>query len=94
MIMSTGKKPEKNPYKGHTIQEVMEAEAGHYYIQLGDGLFESETGKLAFSKERADNFYLQIWEGLKDMKANGSKADREEALKCLLNFRIIPLRFH
>lgn len=90
----SSKKAEKSPYKNHTIQEVMEAEAGHYYIQIGDGMFESDTGKLAFSKERAENFYLQILEGLKDMKKNGSKQDQEEALACLLNFRIIPLRFH
>ncbi|NJO48228.1 MAG: hypothetical protein HC840_00770 [Leptolyngbyaceae cyanobacterium RM2_2_4] len=92
--MSSNKKPEKSPYKSHTIEEVMQAEAGHYYIQIGDGMFESESGKLAFTKDRAENFYFQIWEGLKDMKANGSKKDREEALNCLLNFRIIPLRFH
>lgn len=92
--MSSNKKSEKSPYKDHTIEEVMEAEAGNYYIQIGDGMFESESGKLAFSKDRAEHFYMAVWEGLRDMKKNGTQEEREEAHKCLLNFRIIPLRFH
>lgn len=88
------KKSERNPYKSHSIEEVMQAETGSYYIQIGTGLFESENGKLAFTKERADDFYMAAWEGLKDMKQNGSPQERREAEECLLNFRIIPLRFH
>lgn len=88
------KKTEKSPYKDHTIEEVMQAEAGTYYIQIGDGMFESETGKLAFSKERAEHFYAAVWEGLNDMRKNGTAAEKADALQCLLNFRIIPLRFH
>lgn len=72
----------------------MRTEAGNYYIQIGDGMFESESGKLAFTKDRADYFYMAVWEGLKDMLKNGNQAEREDALKCLLNFRIVPLRFH
>lgn len=92
MIMS--KKAEKSPYKNHTLREVMEAEAGHYYIQLGDSMFETESGLMAFSKERAEKFYAQILEGLQDMKKNGTKQDQAEAVMVLLNFRIVPLRFH
>lgn len=92
--MSSKKVPEKSPYKDHTIEDVLAIEAGNYYIQIGDSLFESETGKIAFSKDRAENFYFQVLEGLKDMKKNGSQEDRDEAERCLLNFRIIPLRFH
>ncbi len=72
----------------------MQVEAGHYYIQIADGMFESESGKLAFTKERAEDFYSQIWEGLREMRRNGNPEEKEEALQCLLNFRIIPLRFH
>lgn len=92
--MSSGKKPEKSPYKVHSIEEVMKAEAGAFYIQIGDNMFESESGKLAFSKDRADHFYLMVWEGLDDMRKNGDEQAQEDALHCLLNFRIIPLRFH
>ena len=92
--MTPKKKPEKSPYKDHTIEEVMQAEAGSYYIQIGDSMFESETGKLAFNKERAEHFFAAVYEGLRDMRKNGNEQDREDALHCLLNFRIIPLRFH
>lgn len=91
--MST-KKPEKSPYGEYTVEEIMATEEGHYYIQIGDGMFESDSGKVAFPKERAEHFYMSVLQGLKDMKENGSIEEIEEANKCLLNFRIIPLRFH
>lgn len=72
----------------------MQAEAGNYYIQIGDGMFESETGKLAFSKDRAEAFFDQIIAGLIDMRKNGTPEEKEEAIACQLNLRIIPLRFH
>ena len=84
----------KSPYKQHSIEDVAKAETGNYYIQIGDGMFESEQGKLAFSKERAEAFYEQIREGLVDMRSKGSQEDKDEAMFCLMNFRIIPLRFH
>lgn len=92
--MSSRKKSEKSPYRTHTIEEVMEAESGSYYIQIGDGLFESESGKVAFNRDRADHFYMAVWEGLKGMRKGGNVEEKEEALQCLLHFRIIPLRFH
>lgn len=92
--MSSGKKPEKSPYRDHTIKEVMQVESGAYYIQMGDSMFESESGKIAFSKERAEHFFMAVWEGLNDMRLNGDEKAQEDALHCLLNFRIIPLRFH
>lgn len=92
--MSSVKKPEKSPYGIHSIEEVMKTEAGAYYLQIGDSMFESDSGKLAFSKERAEEFYMMVWEGLKDMRKHGNVEDKEEAMHCLLNFRIVPLRFH
>lgn len=91
--MSSSKK-EKSPYKRHSIEEVMAAENGNYYIQIGDTMFESDTGKLAFNKERAEMFYDNILAGLIDMKKNGTYEEKEEATFCQLNLRIIPLRFH
>lgn len=84
----------KSPYRQHSVEDVIKAETGNYYIQIGDGMFESEQGKLAFSKERAEAFYDQIREGLLDMQKKGSQEDKDEAMFCLMNFRIIPLRFH
>ena len=92
--MPSQKKQEKSPYKDHTVEEVMQVEAGAYYIQIGDSMFESDSGKLAFSKERAEHFYGVAMEALRDMRDNGNEEEKEDALTCLLNFRIIPLRFH
>jgi hypothetical protein len=88
------KKADKSPYKSHSVEEIMQTEAGNYYIQIGDSLFESEYGKIAFSKDRADHFFSVVWQGLRDMKESGDAEEKKEAEYCLLHFRIIPLRFH
>lgn len=92
--MSPKKKLDENPYPSNTFEEIMQTESGRYYIQVGEGMFESENGKLAFTKERAEYFYMMAWEGLKNMKEHGSPEEQEDAHKCLLNFRIVSLRFH
>lgn len=79
---------------GYTLEDLMQLESGHYYIQIGNELFESDTGRLAFSKDRAEHFYSAVWQGLRDMKEHGSQKEAAEAEYCLLHFRIIPLRFH
>ena len=84
----------KSPYRQHSVEEVVKTETGSYYIQIGDGMFESEQGKLAFTKERAEAFFQQIMDGLVEMRKTGSQEDKDEAMFCLMNFRIIPLRFH
>lgn len=87
------KKTEKSPYGKFSIQDVAEAEAGHFVIQVGADLF-SYNDKMAFNKERTEKFFEDILNGLNDMKENGSKEEREDALKCLINLRIYPLRIH
>lgn len=90
----SSKKNRKSVYGQHSLEDVLHAEAGNYYIQIGDNMFESETGKLAFNKDRAEAFYEQILSGLIHMKKSGNQEDREEAILCMLNLRIVPLRFH
>jgi len=91
--MSSGKKRDIM-YAGHTIEEVMAIEALHYYIQIGDEILESETGKLSFSKERTEALFAQVMESLRHMKKHGNAEERADAEKCLANFRIWPLRIH
>lgn len=88
------KKQEKSPYGEHSVEDVNSAEAGFYYIQLGADIFVSEEGKMAFDKERTDYFFSTIWDGLNDMKENGSAEEKFDAEQCFLMFRIFPLRIH
>lgn len=92
--MSSEKKSPDIMYNGHTIEEVMSIEATHYYIQIGDELLESETGKLSFSKDRVEDMFAQVFESLKHMRKHGTDEEKADALKCLLSFRIHPLRIH
>ncbi len=87
-------KPEKSPYRDYTIEDVLAAEAGHYYIQIGTEIFQSESGKMAFKKDRVDELFESILGGLKEMKKSNNKREVEDAHACLLNFRIFPLRIH
>lgn len=88
------KKSEKNPYGQHSVEDVNAAEAGFYYIQLGGDIFQSEEGKMAFDKERVDFYFSEIWNGLEDMKENGTAEEKSDASQCLLNLKIFPLRIH
>lgn len=87
-------KKEKSPYGEHSVKDVIMAETDTYYIQLGDDLFCSESGKLAFKKERAEFYLDQILEGLRDMKLNGTKKEKEDAHNMLLHLRIYPFRIN
>ena len=87
----SNKKVSKSPFGKYTVDEVIQAEAGNYVIQVGDDLF-TYNGKMAFSRQRAEMFYDDIIAGLNDMKKNGSKIEREDAVKCLLLLRMLPFR--
>lgn len=88
------KKKSDSPYLNHSVEDVAAAEAGSYYIQLGGDIFVTEEGKMAFDKERVDFLFKEIWDGLIDMKENGTKQEADDAIKCLSLLRIYPLRIH
>jgi hypothetical protein len=92
--MAKSKKKSDIMYAGHTMEEVMAIEALHYYIQIGHEMLESETGKLSFTKDRADELFDRVFESLKHMKKFGTPEEKADAQECLLNFRIWPLRIH
>ena len=86
--------PKKSAYKFYSEEDIAATEFGTYVIQVGDELFKSPNGKMAFSKDRAEMFYDDILGGLMVMKKEGSEAEQKDAEKCLLRLRIFPLRFH
>lgn len=85
------KKVSKSPYGKYSLEDIIQAEAGNYVIQVGDDLF-SYNGKMAFSRRRAEMFYDDIIAGLNDMKKNGNDIEKEDAVKCLLLLRMMPFR--
>lgn len=87
-------KKEKSPYGKHSFEDVLVAESGHYYIQLGDDMFESENGKMAFNKDRAEHFFNQLRKGLDDLKEHGTQEQKEEASWMLYHLKMYPLRIH
>jgi hypothetical protein len=92
--MDDSQKKSEKQYKEYTIEEVMAVERDRFVIQVGDDLLSSETGKMAFSKERVEELYDQVLEGLNEMKKSEVLQEKEDALACLQTLRIIPLRIH
>ena len=92
--MSNEKKIDSSFQNGYSIEEVMAVEAGKYVIQVGNDLLTSETGKMAFDKDRADELYEQVLIGLKDMKKSNNQQEKDDALYCLKHLRMFPLRIH
>lgn len=89
--MSDGK---KSPYNLFTMEEIMAIESGKYVIQVGSDLLTSESGKMAFGKDRAEELFSQALSSLNEMKKSTDPEEQEDALKCLSYLRIIPFRIH
>lgn len=83
----------KSPYGQYTLDEVMEVEAGNYFIQVGVDIF-SHDGRMVFSRERAEFFFDKIFRDLTNMKKNGSKEVLSDAEACLFFLKIVPMRLH
>ena len=92
-MMSDQKKDPKSPYGQYSEEEVMQVEAGHYFIQVGADIF-SHDGKMAFNRDRAESIYDNIFDDLTAMKENGTDKQKEDAESCLLFLRIHPMRVH
>lgn len=92
--MPNEKKLDKSFHNGYSIEEVMAVETGKYVIQVGSDLLTSETGKMAFDKDRADQLFDQVLIGLNDMKKSNNQEEKDDALHCLQHLRMYPLRIH
>lgn len=89
--MPDEKKVPKSPYGQYSLEDVMLIEAGHYFIQVGGDIF-SYDGKMAFSRDRAEMFYDNIFKDLTTMKENGDEKSSDDARSCLFFLRIHPMR--
>lgn len=87
-------KPKKSAYINYTEEQIMATESGNYVIQVGSDFYKSESGKMGFSKERAEQLYETVIIGLMEMRQHGTQEEYEDATMCLLNLRIMPLRIH
>jgi hypothetical protein len=86
--------PKSSAYKFYSEEDIAATEFGTFVVQVGDDLFQAPNGKMAFNKERAEMFYDDILGGLTAMRKEGTDVEKEDAQKCLLHLRIMPLRFH
>jgi hypothetical protein len=84
-------KDSSNPFVNATLEEIEQIENDYYILQIGADVFEMD-GKMAFKKERAEDFYHTAIAGLKEMLEHGDKLEKEDAYRCLLLTRVIPLR--
>jgi hypothetical protein len=86
--------PKKSPYRSYSEEDIAATEFGTFVIQVGDDLFSTPNGKMAFNLQRAEMFYEDILGSLHAMKKEGNDIEREDAEKCLLLLRIMPLKIH
>lgn len=84
---------DKNPFVGHTIEEIVAHEATTYIIQIGKDLF-NVRGKWLFDKKKAEFYYKKAMKALIFQIRNGEKQDRKDAARLLANLKILPLRIH
>lgn len=91
--MSEEKKDPKSPYGQYSLEEVIQVEAGHYFIQIGSDIFAFD-GKMAFTRDRAEMFYDSLFKDLTLLKEQGSKQEQEDAKAALFYLRIHPMKVH
>lgn len=91
--MPDEKKDSKSPYGQYSEDDVMNAESGNYFIQVGSDIF-SHNGKMAFSRKKAEAYYDSIMEDLIAMKQHGDDTEKSDAKACLLFLKIHPMRIH
>lgn len=87
------KPKEKSPYVDLSIEEVQKAEAGAFVIQLGTEFYDYK-GRYTFSRESVEKLYDDLYAGLHEMLHDNNKRNKSDILSTILNFRILPLRFH
>lgn len=92
--MRTKSKDPKNPYvNSMSLDQVADAEAKFWYVQVGMEVPEA-NGVYTFSKKTAENIYYSMFESLRAMRVEGTTAEKTDANFCLQHFRMIPLRIH
>lgn len=84
---------EKSPYIGYTLEEIQEAEATAYVIQVGSDMFHYK-GNYTFSHKSAIYFRNKIVANLVDLIENGDEDQKKNAHRCMLALHVRPLRVH
>lgn len=83
----------KSPFRGFTLDEVLEAESNSFVIQLGNNFYEKE-GSFTFSIKEAEKYYDVLLDNILYTIDNGAEKQRKAALSCLATLKILPLRLH
>lgn len=87
------KKVSTSPFRGYSVEEVLESEACSYVIQVGSDLFEKD-GMLVFSKKNAITHYNRILKQVYGYLDSGTRKEKESAKRVLMNLRVLPLRIN
>lgn len=84
---------EKSPFKSFTVEEVFNAEATNYTIQVGSDFY-CHDGGMVFSKKTAALFYNKILGQVINMMNNGNTKQKQSAHRILRNLKVLPLRIN
>jgi hypothetical protein len=82
----------KGPFRGFTIEDVIEAETHGFAVQLGNDFY-SKNGSFVFSYSEANKHYKNILSKIVYAINNGTNKQQKDALRCLVNFKVLPLRW-
>jgi hypothetical protein len=87
------KKNVKNPYRGYTLPEIMDAEKTTSVIHLGGDLY-CDDGHFTLDNDKAQQIYEKILVSLLKMINDGTDKERRDGLRLLPTLFIRPLRVH
>lgn len=91
--MSKANKQGHNPFVGLSLEQVSVIESDAFMIQVGGEIY-FHRDKCSFSVRNVMGFYLKILENLSIVYKNGNEQEKQDALYCMQQCRVLPLRIH
>lgn len=82
------------PVVGLTWEEIQENEENAFLLRVGDDFLHDDAGNFFFDAMTAEEYKKGTIKGLKSMLANGTKAEKQEAISLLPTVEILPMRYH
>lgn len=83
----------KNPFISYTLDQVRNAEASLYVIQVGNDLY-CHGKSHSYSKRTAQRYFNKILSSLIYTVENGTDDEKDDALRFIRTLRIMPLRIN
>ncbi|MCX9024622.1 MAG: hypothetical protein OIN85_00835 [Candidatus Methanoperedens sp.] len=87
------KRSKKNPFVTYSEEEIKSTESTTFVLQAGSDFFETD-GAFLFAEADAHHFYKNILGEVTRQIKEGTRSEKKNARRLLMNLRVMPFRVH